>query len=175
MTRLCLPTNNPDPDSIKTAGSTRHSGHSNNPKVGKSTVVPRSPSLEETGVLSVSPEPRPVLATRLQVIRRSLKERGFSRRVGYMVSRSIRKSSSKIYNSRWEIFCVWCTERRCDPGKATKVELADFILHLVENKMLSLSSISGYMSATSTVQRVPTEQHVKFTGTPSDQRLVEGD
>ena len=74
--------------------------------------------------------------------------------MGDIVSQSIRKSSSKIYNSRWEIFCVWCAERKCNPGKASEVELAYFILHLVEDKKLSVSSISGYMSAITSVRRL---------------------
>jgi len=63
-----------------------------------------------------------------------------------MVSKAIRDLPLRSTTLVGEIFCVWCAERRGNPSKASEVELADFILHLVEDKMLSVSSISGYRS-----------------------------
>ncbi|VDI72623.1 Hypothetical predicted protein [Mytilus galloprovincialis] len=53
----------------------------------------------------------------------------------------------QCYDSKWSIFCTWCLSKQIDPITVTVQQLADFFLHLFEEKGYSPSTIKGYRSA----------------------------
>ena len=59
--------------------------------------------------------------------------------------------SSRLYQSRWQIFCGWCRGRGVAPVKATVPVVVDFLIYLRQDKGLSVSAVKGYSSALSSV------------------------
>ena len=59
----------------------------------------------------------------------------------------LRKSSLKIYDSRWKGFAEWCAGRQRDPWEATVSDIADFLLYLFQEKELSPRTVEGYRTA----------------------------
>ena len=45
-----------------------------------------------------------------------------------------RRSSSRLYQSRWKIFCGWCRGRGVAPANATVPVVVDFLIHLRQDK-----------------------------------------
>jgi hypothetical protein len=64
------------------------------------------------------------------------------------VSRSIRKSTNKVYEGRFREFQRWCQERDTDPFDTSVQTIANFLGSLFR-KDLSYSTICGYRSAIS--------------------------
>jgi len=80
----------------------------------------------------------PCQAFRWQVIRRSLRERRiWQRGLEFLVSRTLDKSSSKRYNTWWEIISLWATGRVINTGSASEVVISCFIFHLWRIKGVS--------------------------------------
>ena len=61
------------------------------------------------------------------------------------------ESSSRLYQSRWKIFCCWCRGRGVAPVNATVPVVVDFLIHLRQDKGLSVSAVKGYCSALNSV------------------------
>ena len=61
------------------------------------------------------------------------------------------ESSSRLYQSRWKIFCGWCRGRGVAPVNATVPIVVDFLIHLRQDKGLSVSAVKGYCSALNSV------------------------
>ena len=61
------------------------------------------------------------------------------------------ESSSRLYQSRWKIFCGWCRGRGVAPVNATVPVVVDFLIHLRQDKGLSVSAVKGYCSALNSV------------------------
>ena len=100
-------------------------------------------------------EPAVFTSTRLQTIFQSATSQGFSREVSRRIATGQHRGSTQnIYCSRWRAFDRWCHERNQDPCLASVAQLAEFLLHLFQDKSLSPSSISGYRSAINSVWRV---------------------
>ena len=108
---------------------------------GRSTVP--APQPPET---PVSPGGVP---TRLEAVKRSLTERGFSQTAAYQISRGRRQSSRAVYDSKWRIFSGWCAGQSVDPFQVTIPQLADFFVFLFQVKHLNPRTIKGYRSAIS--------------------------
>ena len=53
----------------------------------------------------------------------------------------------KIYQSRWNQFESWCTERKFDPHKADIHQVADFLIFLFKEKKFATKTIQGYRAA----------------------------
>ena len=58
---------------------------------------------------------------------------------------------SQIFQSRWQIFCGWCRGRGVAPVNATVPVVVDFLIHLLQDKGLSVSAVKGYSSALNSV------------------------
>ena len=59
--------------------------------------------------------------------------------------------SSRLYQSRWKIFCGWCRGRSVAPVNASVPVVVDFLIHLRQDKGLSVSAVKGYCSALNSV------------------------
>ena len=108
---------------------------------GRSAVP--APQPPET---SVTPSGVP---TRLEAVKRSLTERGFSQAAADQISRGHRQSSRAVYDSKWRIFSGWCAGQSVDPFQVTIPQLADFFVFLFQVKHLNPRTIKGYRSAIS--------------------------
>ena len=61
------------------------------------------------------------------------------------------RSTAQVYQARWGIFCGWCRRRSLNPLTASVPRIADFFVHLRQDKGMSVSSIKGYQSALNSV------------------------
>ena len=75
----------------------------------------------------------------------------FSGRAARVLSGVLRESSSRLYQSRWKIFCGWCRGRSVAPVNASVPVVVDFLIHLRQDKGLSVSAVKGYCSALNSV------------------------
>ena len=67
------------------------------------------------------------------------------------MSGCLRDSSSRLYQSQWQIFCGWCRGRGVAPVNATVPVVVDFLIHLRHDKGLSVSAVKVYSSALNSV------------------------
>ena len=80
-----------------------------------------------------------------------LRKSGFSRRSAVEMSGCIRTSTSRLYQTKWMLFCVWCRGRGVAPVNATVPMIMDFLVHLRRDKGLSVSAVKGYRSVLNSV------------------------
>ena len=80
-----------------------------------------------------------------------------------LIKDSRRQGSVSIYQSAWEKWSCWCSERKTHPFASALRDVLNVLAHLYENKY-EYSSINGHRSATS-AYRVP------VNGNPSGQHL----
>ena len=59
----------------------------------------------------------------------------------------ITSSTEIVYDAKWSIFVNWCVGREIDPIKVSVQQLANFFVHLFEDKGLLPSTIKGYRSS----------------------------
>ena len=90
-------------------------------------------------------------ASRVETLKRHYRKSGFSGRVARVLSGVLRESSSRLYQSRSKIFCGWCRGRGVAPVNATVPVVVDFLIHLRQDKGLSVSTVKGYCSALNSV------------------------
>ena len=55
-------------------------------------------------------------------------------RAARVLSGVLRESSSRLYQSRWKIFCGWCRGRSVAPVNASVPVVVDFLIHLRQDK-----------------------------------------
>ena len=84
-------------------------------------------------------------------LKRHFRKSGFSGRAAGVLSGCLRESSSRLYQSRWQIFCGWCRGRGVAPVNATVPVVVDFLIYLRQDKRLSVSAVKGYSSALNSV------------------------
>ena len=84
-------------------------------------------------------------------LKRHYRKSGFSGRAARVLSGVLRESSSRLYQSRWKIFCGWCRGRGVAPVNATVPVVVDFLIHLRQDKGLSVSAVKGCCSALNSV------------------------
>ena len=98
------------------------------------------------------PSRRPrVEPSRVETLKRHYRKSGFSGRAARVLSGVLRESSSRLYQSRWKIFCGWCRGRGVAPVNAIVPVVVDFLIHLPQDKGLSVSAVKGYCSALNSV------------------------
>ena len=90
-------------------------------------------------------------ASRVETLKRHYRKSGFSGRAARVLSGVLRESSSRLYQSRWKIFCGWFRGRGVAPVNATVPVVVDFLIHLRQDKGLSVSAVKGYCSALNSV------------------------
>ena len=88
---------------------------------------------------------------RVATLKRQFRKSGFSGRAAGVLSGCFRSSTSRLYQSRWQIFCGWCRGRGVAPVNTTVLVVVDFLIHLRHDKGLSVSAVKGYSSALNSV------------------------
>ena len=120
--------------------------------VGTSSRLSFGPATEgRSTVPTTQPPEAPVttsgVPTRLEAVKRSLQERGFSQAAADQIARGRRQCA--VYDSKWRVFAGWCTGQSVDPFQVTIQKLADFFVYLFQVKHLNPRTIKGYRSAIS--------------------------
>ena len=105
----------------------------------------RRPSVSATGSASSS-QPGNATPSRLEFIKRSIRERSFSVKVASRIAESRRQSTRIVYDSKWAIFSDWCGARSVNHECPSITQIADFLLFLFEEKHLAVSTVKGYRS-----------------------------
>ena len=98
----------------------------------------------QQGTSQGSDKPKsPCLAPRAQTI----KEQGFSSPVAARIEAPQRRSTRAVYEAKWALFVRWCETSQVDFRNPSIKQIADFLLHLFQEKNLQPSTIDGYRSA----------------------------
>ena len=98
------------------------------------------------------PSRRPLAeASLVETLKRHYQKLGFSGRAARVWSGVLRESTSRLYQSRWKIICGWRRWRGVAPVNATVPVVVDFLIHLRQDKGLSVSAVKGYCSALNSV------------------------
>ena len=100
-------------------------------------------------------KPGPSTASRLGIVKQSLRDRQFSSDVAEHVSKARRESTVKVYDAKWQIFRDWADQRKIDPIQATPL-VADFLTFLFSVKKCQVSTIKGYRSTISNTLKYKT-------------------
>ena len=77
----------------------------------------------------------------------AIKEQGFSEAVAARIEAPQRRSTRSVYEAKWTIFIKWCLSNQVDFRAPPLKAIADFLLHLFQEKKLQPSTIDGYRSA----------------------------
>ena len=135
--------------SLAREGVVRRLAASTDPTTPGSTLLGQTASA--TPLQSV-PSRRPrAEPSRVATLQRHYRKSGFSGRAARVLSGVLRESSSRLYQSRWKIFCGWCRGRSVAPVNASVPVVVDFLIHLRQDKGLSVSAVKGYCSALNSV------------------------
>ena len=94
------------------------------------------------------PRPEP---SRLETIKRLLQKSGLTRRALRQLSRCVRESTARLYQSQWLSLCGWCHGRGVTLIDATIPIIVDFLIHLRQDKNFSLSAVKGYRATINSV------------------------
>ena len=122
-------------------GVVRRLTASTDPTISHPALVGQSAS---TAPLQPLPPRRPrAEPSRVATLKRHFRKSGFSGRAARVLLRCLRSSTSRIYQSRWQIFCGWCRGRGVAPVNATVPVVVDFLIHLRHDKGLSVSAVKG--------------------------------
>ena len=130
-------------------GVVRRPSASTDPTTSRPALVGQSASAVP---LQPLPPRRPrAEPSRVATLKRHFRKSGFSGRAARVLSGCLRSSTSRLYQSRWQIFCGWCRGRGVAPVNATVPVVVDFQIHLRHDKGLSVSAVKGYSSALNSV------------------------
>ena len=77
----------------------------------------------------------------------AIKEQGFSEAVAAQIEAPQRGSTRSVYEAKWTIFTKWCLSNQVDFRAPPLKAIADFLLHLFQDKKLQPGTIDGYRSA----------------------------
>ena len=77
----------------------------------------------------------------------AIKEQGFSEAVAARIEAPQRRSTRSVYEPKWTIFTKWYLSNQVDFRAPPLKAIADFLLHLFQEKKLQPSTIDGYRSA----------------------------
>jgi hypothetical protein len=95
---------------------------------------------------------RDARSSRMQTIYESSRNQGFSDEVSSRVAQgSQRGTTTNIYDSKWNVYSLWCDQREVDPRLASFQVVADFLLHLFTKKRLATKTIKGYRTSINSV------------------------
>ena len=96
-------------------------------------------------------QPLPPRRSCVTTLKRHFRKSGFLGRAARVLSGCLRSSTSRLYQSRWQIFCGWCCGRGVAPVNTTVPVVVDFLIHLRHDKSLFTSAVKGYSSALNSV------------------------
>ena len=85
--------------------------------------------------------------TRLAPRAEAIKEQGFSSPVASRIEAPQRSPTRTVYEAKWAVFVRWCESSQVDFRSPSVKQIADFLLHLFQEKNLQPSTIDGYRSA----------------------------
>ena len=77
----------------------------------------------------------------------AIKEQGFSEAVVAQIEAPQRGSTRSVYEAKWAIFTKWCLNNHVDFRAPPIKSVADFLVHLFQDRKLQPSAINGYRSA----------------------------
>ena len=77
----------------------------------------------------------------------AIKEQGFSEAVAARIEAPQRGSTRSVYEAKWTIFTKWCLSNQVDFRAPPLKAIADFLLHLFQDRKLQPGTIDGYRSA----------------------------
>ena len=123
--------------------------------LGSSGNVQSNPTVSaqhtKLSVSAIQPGPpqEPVKSepTRLAPRASAIKEQGFSEAVAARIEAPQRGSTRSVYEAKWTIFTKWCLSNQVDFRAPPLKAIADFLLHLFQDKKLQPGTIDGYRSA----------------------------
>ena len=78
---------------------------------------------------------------------KNIQEQGFSDQVAKRIEAPQRRSTRSVYEAKWAVFVRWCKAHQVDFHSPSVEQIADFLLHLFQDKKLQPSTIDGYRSA----------------------------
>ena len=122
---------------------------------GSSGNVQSDPSvsaqLAQSGISTVQPDPaqepvKPEL-TCLAPRATAIKEQRFSETVAARIEAPQRGSTISVYEAKWTIFTKWCLSNQVDFRAPPLKPIADFLLHLFQDRKFQPGTIDGYRSA----------------------------
>ena len=112
---------------------------------------PVSSQPSQSGVPTIQPDPAQELVkpepTCLAPRTTAIKEQGFSEAVAARIEAPQRGSTRSVYEAKWTIFTKWCLSNQVDLRAPPLKAIADFLLHLFQDRKLQPSTIDGYRSA----------------------------
>ena len=77
----------------------------------------------------------------------AIKQQGFSEAVAARIEAPQRRSTRSVYEAKWTIFTKWCLSNQVDFRAPPLKAVADFLLHLFQDRQLQPGTIDGYRSA----------------------------
>ena len=78
---------------------------------------------------------------------KNIREEGFSDQVATRIEAPQRRSTRFVYEAKWAVFVRWCKAHQVDFHAPSVEQIADFFLHLFQDRKLQPSTIDGYRSA----------------------------
>ena len=93
------------------------------------------------------PQPQESELTCLAPRAAAIEEQGFSDEVATIIEAPQRTSTRAIYKSKWAVFVKWCKSNEVDFGLPSVAQVADFLMHLFQDRKLQPSTIDGYRTA----------------------------
>ena len=122
--------------------------------LGSSGNVQSDPSVSaqpaQSGISTFQPDPaqepvKPEL-TCLAPRATAIKEQGFSEAVAARIEAPQKGSTRSVYEAKWTIFTKWCLSNQVDFRAPPLKAIADFLLHLFQDRKLQPGTIDGYRS-----------------------------
>ena len=104
---------------------------------------PSDPAIQQ-GSSHGSDQPKP---SRNDPRAEAIKEQWFSSPVASRIEARQRSSTRTIYEAKWAVFVRWCKTSQMDFRSPSSKQIADFLLHLFQEKNLQPSMIDSYRSA----------------------------
>ena len=147
--RVITPSDDSGRTPLARGGVVRRPVASTDPTTSRPALVRQSASAAS---LQPLPPRRPrAEPSRVATLKLHFRMTGFSGRAAGVLSGCLRSSTSRFYQSRWQIFCGWCRGRGVAPVNTTVPVVVDFLIHLRHDKGLSVSAVKGYSSALNSV------------------------
>ena len=119
--------------------------------VAMSSQIPLCAQHTQSSVSAIQPGPsqEPVESepTCLAPRASAIKEQVFSEAVAARIEAPQRRSTRSVYEAKWTIFTKWCLSNQVDFRAPPLKAIADFLLHLFQDKKLQPGTIDGYRSA----------------------------
>ena len=112
-------------------------------------TVSAQPTQPSVSAIQPGPSQEPVKSepTCLAPRASAIKEQGFSEAVAARIEAPQRRSTRSVYEAKWTIFTKWCLSNQVDFRAPPLKAIADFLLHLFQDKKLQPGTIDGYRSA----------------------------